>query len=411
MAILDAANNAVVIRVVYDGAPLAGKTTSVGALGQGLGAAVVSPAEIGGRTLYFDWLDYTGGLFEGHRIRCQIVSAPGQASLAARRRRLLESADVVVFVGDSSPAGFEADHNYLGSLCSVLRQLNGVPVGVVLQANKRDLPDAVPVERMRTMLDGLGMKVGIIETVARDGLGIREAFVFAVRLALDRVRELMRLGQLGHGAPSINSADDLLNDLRDRERGALELAVEHGLTHTRLSDLRPSALAAEAFEQVVREQSRDATASDAASSVNGAASARSAPASSGATSLSGAAAPLALSPDSRARPPTLPSENVASGLVWPPVEGRVILQEVGRSDIPLTRADDGTWFGRVGERWQVRAPADAVFESVEQGRPALIELARALAAKCRADTVERCAVLAGDGAGRIRLWRIKRTGR
>ena len=384
MAILDAANNAVVIRVVYDGAPLAGKTTSVGALGQGLGAAVVSPAEIGGRTLYFDWLDYTGGLFEGHRIRCQIVSAPGQASLAARRRRLLESADVVVFVGDSSPAGFEADHNYLGSLCSVLRQLNGVPVGVVLQANKRDLPDAVPVERMRTMLDGLGMKVGIIETVARDGLGIREAFVFAVRLALDRVRELMRLGQLGHGAPSINSADDLLNDLRDRERGALELAVEHGLTHTRLSDLRPSALAAEAFEQVVREQSRDATASDAASSVNGAAG---------------------------ARPPTLPSANVASGLVWPPVEGRVILQEVGRSDIPLTRTDDGTWFGRVGERWQVRAPADAVFESVEQGRPALIELARALAAKCRADTVERCAVLAGDGAGRIRLWRIKRTGR
>jgi len=81
VAILDSGNNAVVIRVVYDGAPLAGKTTSVGALGQGLGAAVVSPAEIGGRTLYFDWLDYTGGLFEGHRIRCQIVSAPGQARL------------------------------------------------------------------------------------------------------------------------------------------------------------------------------------------------------------------------------------------------------------------------------------------------------------------------------------------
>ena len=93
MAILDASNNAVVIRVVYDGAPFAGKTTSVGALGRGLGAAVHSPAEINGRTLYFDWLDYTGGLFEGHRIRCQIVSAPGQASLASRRRRLLESAD------------------------------------------------------------------------------------------------------------------------------------------------------------------------------------------------------------------------------------------------------------------------------------------------------------------------------
>ena len=403
MAILDAANNAVVIRVVYDGAPLAGKTTSVGALGRGFGAAVVSPAEIGGRTLYFDWLDYTGGLFEGHRIRCQIVSAPGQASLAARRRRLLESADVVVFVGDSSPAGFEADHHYLGSLCSVLRQLNGVPVGVVLQANKRDLPDAVPVERMRTMLDGLGMKVGIVETVARDGLGIRETFVFAVRLALDRVRELLRLGELGHGTPSINSADDLLEDLRSREGGSLELAAARGLTHTRLSDLRPSALAAEAFEQVVREQSRDATAAGDGTAVRDAASVVI-----GAASFSGATAPAAYSSETGASPPALPDENVASGLVWPPVEGRVILQEVGRSDVRLTRSDDGTWFGSVGGRWQVRAPADAVFESVEQGRPALIELARSFAARCRIDAVERCAVLASDGAGRIRLWRIKR---
>src|SRR5262245_40285090 len=119
---------------------MAGKTTSVTTLGRGLGSAVVSPAEVAGRTVYFDWLDYTGGLFDGRRIRCQIVSAPGQAALASRRRQLLESADVVVFVADSSPEGFEADRSYLGSLCSVLRQVGGVPVGVVVQANKRDLP-------------------------------------------------------------------------------------------------------------------------------------------------------------------------------------------------------------------------------------------------------------------------------
>ena len=71
MAVLDARSDAVVIRIVYDGAPMAGKTTSVGALGRGLGSNVLTPAEVGGRTLYFDWLDYTGGLFEGHRIRCQ----------------------------------------------------------------------------------------------------------------------------------------------------------------------------------------------------------------------------------------------------------------------------------------------------------------------------------------------------
>ena len=116
MAVLDPRSDTVVIRVVYDGAPMAGKTTSVGALGRGLGSEVHSPAEVGGRTLYFDWLDYTGGLFEGRRIRCQIISVPGQATLAPRRRRLLESADAIVFVGDSAPAGFIADRGYLSGL-------------------------------------------------------------------------------------------------------------------------------------------------------------------------------------------------------------------------------------------------------------------------------------------------------
>src|SRR5690349_7289826 len=109
MAVLDPRNDTIVIRVVYDGAPMAGKSTSVGALGRGLGSRVFSPSTVRGRTLYFDWLDYTGGQFEGHRIRCQIISVPGQTMLARRRHRLLQSADTIVFVGDSSPAGFISD--------------------------------------------------------------------------------------------------------------------------------------------------------------------------------------------------------------------------------------------------------------------------------------------------------------
>src|SRR5262245_63298589 len=117
---------------------MAGKTTSVTTLGRGLGSAVVSPAEVAGRTVYFDWLDYTGGLFEGRRIRCQIVSVPGQAVLAASRRHLLRMADAVVFVGDSAPEGLEADFHYLGGLARVLESPAGPPVGFVFQANKRD---------------------------------------------------------------------------------------------------------------------------------------------------------------------------------------------------------------------------------------------------------------------------------
>lgn len=398
MAVLDSQNNAVVIRVVYDGAPLAGKTTSVCALGQGLGAGVYSPADLNGRTLYFDWLDYTGGLFEGHRIRCQIVSAPGQTSLAARRRQLLESADVVVFVGDSTLRGFDADRAYLGSLCSVLRQLSGPPIGVVLQANKRDLPDAVPLERMRSMLDGMDMKVGVVESIATEGTGIREAFVFAVRLALDRVRELMRTGELKSGKPVIDSAQDLLNDMKRREDGVLDFAETTVLNHSRLGDLRSPTVASEVLEQVVRE--------DAGPPPPGVPGAPLQPVAQRAHRLNSAGQWITDN-----RQPEAPNERVPSGMVWPPIDGRTILQEIGSSPVQLNSSVAGDWFGVVNERWRIHTQGSAVFSSVEDGRPALIQIARTYAANLRNDSTERCVALAEDGHGRFRLWQIQRLDR
>jgi hypothetical protein len=204
--------------------------------------------------LYFDWLDYTGGLFEGRRIRCQIVSVPGQATLAPRRRRLLQSADAVVFVGDSSPAGFAADRRYLGGLRGVLNEVSGPPVGIVFQANKRDLADATPLDRLRSMLDELQLRSAIVESVATEGVGIRECFVFAVRLALDRVREQIRNGTLSTARPKINSADELLKELQQAEAGALDLALASGrLEHTRLHELHDSSsLASQALHEAMQ---------------------------------------------------------------------------------------------------------------------------------------------------------------
>src|ERR1700761_265972 len=324
MAVLDPRSDTVVIRVVYDGAPMAGKSTSVFALGKGLGAQVYTPVEVAGRTLYFDWLDYTGGLFEGRRIRCQIISVPGQATLAPRRRRLLESADAVVFVGDSTPAGFDADRGYLGSLYRVLAQLNGPPVGVVLQANKRDHVRAVPITDIRAMLDEMGMRIGVIESIATDGIGIREAFVFAVRLALDRVRELMRAGELATSAPEVDSAEDLLRQLRKSEIGDLDAAAKDGLVHRRLSEVRqPQSVASEALAEAIRESSADAPAGHGAAAM----AAPTAPAPQSASPT----ARVSVGPATQAHdqpPPTPPNKRVPSGMVWPPVDGRTVLQEI-----------------------------------------------------------------------------------
>lgn len=365
MAVIDPKDDCIVVRVVYDGAPYAGKTTSVAALGRGLGAGVYSPADLNGRTLYFDWLDYTGGLFEGRRIRCQIVSVPGQASLARRRRRLLESADVIVFVGDSSPTGFKADRRSLHALRGFLSGIEGPPIGIVLQANKRDLPDAVSLKQLRDMLDELQLRSAIIESVATEGTGIRETFVFAVRLALDRVQELMRSDALVTAQPKINSADDLLQDLKRADNG----------------DAHTDTLAATAFHEVLQ------TNFD------------------GPSTKSVAQKPRAGTPSGA---PAVPTETVASGLVWPPVDGRLILHETNASPPGLRRDGQGSWLGSIDNRWWLHSAADAVFDNVDSGRAELVQWARQHAAGGELLSKHRCLVLADDGHGRHRLWQIVR---
>jgi hypothetical protein len=327
---------------------------------------------VSGRTLYFDWLDYTGGLFEGRRIRCQIISVPGQATLAPRRRRLLESADVIVFVGDSTPAGFAADRSYLGGLQAVLEHLPGPPVGVVFQANKRDHAEAVPIDTVRSMLAELGLRVGVVESIATESAGIREAFVFAVRLALDRVRDLMRTGELATTRPEVDSPQELLADLKRSEDGSMAYAEAAGLVHTRLADLEPDTMLVKALTEAVRQ--------DAEPALNG----------------------------SRSHPePAPPDHRVASGLIWPPVDGRVILHELAQSRIKLTCSSDGEWSGVADGRWRMHCAPDAVFTDLEQGRAVLVQAARIQASIATRDP-SCCITLAADGHGNYRLWRIER---
>lgn len=389
MAVIDPEQDAVVIRVVYDGPPLAGKTTSVRALAAGLGGQVATPEEVGGRTLYFDWLDYTGGLFEGRRIRCQVISVPGQATLAARRRRLLETADVVVFVGDSDAHAQTATRSYLEGLNSVLARMPGPSVGIVLQANKRDLPDAVPLDHMREQLSALGGKIAIIESVATDGTGVREAFVFAVRLALDRVRELMRNGGLLMARPSIDSAQELLAELRNDEGEALNLASESGLAHTRMHEVREPGMAAQALRRALQDNADEAAGIVPFHGVHGVTT-------------------VPWARHVQEQRPLAPSTDLPSGMIWPPVNGRMILHEAMAKPILLRRLPNGDWSGAVEALWHLHSPMVASFDALDRGRLALVDWARMHAASAHAISSERCVVLSKDGCGQFRLWQVVR---
>jgi signal recognition particle receptor subunit beta len=339
VAVLDPNGNSIVISVIYDGAPEAGKTTSVKTLASSLGREVYTPEERNGRTVFFDWMEYTGGRFEGAPIRCQIASVPGQRRWVKRRGKLLDLADVVVFVGDTRREAWPETLSRLQELRARLDARGGVPVGVVFQANKRDHPDAVAIEAVRQAVE----RIGIVESVASIGIGIRESFVLAVRLALDRVREETQRGTLQRTAPSFAGAEEVLGVLRT------------------LHD-EPEIATAGISEHPTR---------------NGA--------------------------------PRPPSPDAPSGVIWPPVDGRVTLHEASSLRARTHVTANGDCVADVGPEWSIHSEAAAIYGDLDEGRAALVAWARQHASAQGLLSKPRCIVLSETGDGRWRLWQIVKT--
>jgi len=353
LAVLDLERGVVVVRVAYDGPPMAGKTTSIRALGRSLVRHVETPQEIDGRTMFFDWMEYTAGVFEGHQIRCQVVSVPGQQHLAPRRKALLLAADAIVFVADtSSPEAAAESGESVTALAGVL-QGRSPPVGVVVQANKRDAPAAIGIPMLRALMGNALSGVAITESVAHEAEGTRETFVLAVRLALDRVRALIACGAMPHGRPEVDSADDLL------------MSFER-LDTSSVSELPPGdPCEVPALSRLVRGAARE-------------------------------------------RAPRLPDVRVPSGAIWPAVDGRLILHEAVPSDLRARRSDGGAWIAGTGTGWRIHSAADARFPEFDAGREAVVVWARAHAARLPLLSPGRCVVVAESGDGAWRLWQIVR---
>lgn len=185
----------VVMRIVYDGEPEAGKTTNVHGLTAQVGllrrGKIASPGSTARRTEFFDWLDFSGGFVDGKRVRCQLVSVPGQPELLHRRRYLLETADAVVYVADSRREHLRCTADNLARTRRVLDTLGReVPVGLVVQANKQDLPGALSAEELALALE-LPHDVAVLPATASVGDGVLRTFTLAGCLATERVRALL----------------------------------------------------------------------------------------------------------------------------------------------------------------------------------------------------------------------------
>lgn len=222
MAILNKEEGCVVVRIVYAGAPMSGKTESLRSLSALLFGAVrgeeefYSPDDTSGRTLYFDWLNYTGGYFKGYKINCQLISVPGQKTLKDRRKLLLEMADVVVFVLDSQVDKLDTALDYYREMLPWLEREGEPPVGVVIQANKRDMEDAAQLPHIQQVFDD-NPNLLILGTVATTSSGVREAFVSGVKVGLERASWLLENNKMEIGSSKLGSGHALLNLMHERE--------------------------------------------------------------------------------------------------------------------------------------------------------------------------------------------------
>jgi signal recognition particle receptor subunit beta len=211
MAVFDLEQQKIYVRIVYDGAATAGKTTNLRQLCSVFSTArrteLYTPAEVGGRTVLFDWLQINTGLACGFPLVCQVVAVPGQVVLEPRRLHLLRSADAVVFVSSSSRRALSRSRRALAPL---LRELGARahPPPLVLQANKQDLSDSVGPSEVRAAL-ALPEDVPLAAARAIEGVGVLETFVLSVRAIANQLQERATREGLSVAVTPAESAEDV----------------------------------------------------------------------------------------------------------------------------------------------------------------------------------------------------------
>jgi signal recognition particle receptor subunit beta len=181
-----------IVKLVYYGPALSGKTTNLQRLHD-----LVSPSRRGemmvldtrnDRTLFFDLLPLGVRLASGLFIKFKVFTVPGQAQHDGTRKALLADADGVIFVADSQPAqtaNNTASFENLGdNLARLGRPLEHTPL--VVQFNKRDLPDVEPLGELQARWAGTPW-APVVPACALRGEGVLASFQLLVERVFARL--------------------------------------------------------------------------------------------------------------------------------------------------------------------------------------------------------------------------------
>lgn len=188
------------VKIVYYGPALGGKTTCLQYIHR-----VTDPQRrsrlytlntASDRTLFFDLLGLDLGRIRGYRLTLQLFTVPGQVQYNTTRKAVLAGADGVVFVADSQAGQEKANSESFANLQENLKAngLNPETIPLVLQYNKRDLPNILSRAQLDRLLNPRGYPA--FETVATTGVGVLESFAAICEATVLSVAD--RLGVSAH---------------------------------------------------------------------------------------------------------------------------------------------------------------------------------------------------------------------
>ncbi len=193
MAELNEIEKKLVVKIVYYGPALSGKTTNLMQLHDILDpkrcGEFMTLETKGDRTLFFDLLPLMIKSETGFKIKIKLFTVPGQVEHDATRKMVLSRADAVVFVADSqmsqSMSNFESFDNLEKNAGRVGLDFENMPL--VIQFNKRDMKDIISEEEVMDRWAPTGLPIAF--STAIYGKGVKETFKTALKqiyLALDR---------------------------------------------------------------------------------------------------------------------------------------------------------------------------------------------------------------------------------
>ena len=192
MSIINYASKEIQFKIVYYGPALCGKTTNLAYVHSQINpdnrGDLVSLATAADRTLFFDFLPLHAVTIKGFKTKFQLYTVPGQVIYNTTRQLVLRGVDGIVFVADSQyekmAENVESFQNLVDNLKSLRLNLDDIPF--VLQYNKRDLPNAAPVEYMEYLLNNREVQVPSFTAVGNKCEGVFETLNMITRMLLHK---------------------------------------------------------------------------------------------------------------------------------------------------------------------------------------------------------------------------------